>query len=175
MQRSLAAHRAQLLQSKNYVPTLHFLQQIRWQYEEAGHVLVDSSSGSNVVAVVVARVLEHYLCCEPNGNYLNSDSTFVTLATAKFQLQLGRPIGTVFAINYDKFLENVAKIQAQIASTQDRRNFIIVDRPNRNLRFARKIFQKWVRSFFASPPFFCVNLSSRTASLRSQTSLALMT
>ena len=175
MQCSLAAHRAQLLQSKNYVPTLHFLQQIRWQYEEAGHVLVDSSSGSNVVAVVVARVLEHYLCCKPNGNYLNSDSMFVTLATAKFQLQLGRPIGTVFAIDYDKVLENVAKIQAQIASTQDQRNFIIVDGPNQNLRFARKIFQKRVRSFFASPPFFCVNLSSRTASLWSQTSLALMT
>ena len=54
MQCSLAAHWAQLLQSKNYVPTLHFLQQIRWQYEEASHVLVNSSSGSNIVAVIVA-------------------------------------------------------------------------------------------------------------------------
>ena len=119
MQCSLATHQAQLLQSKNYIPTLHFLQQIRWQYEEASHILVDSSSGSNIVAVVVACVLEHYLCCKPNGNYLNSDSTFVTLATAKFQLQLGRPIRTVFTIDYDKILKNVAKIQAQIASTQD--------------------------------------------------------
>ena len=175
MQGSLAPHRAQLLQSKNYVPATHFLQQVRWQYEESGHVLVDTSSGSNVVAVVVARVLEQYLFCEPNGNYVDFDSTFVNLATAKFQLQLGRPIGTIFAMDYDKVLENIAKIQAQIASTQDRRNFIIVDGPNRNLRFARKIFQKCVRSFFLSPPFFCLILSSRIASLLSPTSLALMT
>ena len=175
MQGSLATHRAQLLQSKNYVPALHFLQQIWWQYEEASHILVDSSSGSNIVAVVVACVLEHYLFCEPNGNYLNSDSMFVTLATAKFQLQLGRPIRTVFTINYNKVLINIAKIQAQIASTQDWHNFIIVDRPNQNLRFTHRIFQKQVRSFFISPPFFCVNLSSRTTSLWTQTSLALMT
>jgi len=94
------------------------------------------------VAVVIGRVLEHRLCCGPNGNYLNLDSEFITLATAKFQLQLGRPIGTVFAIDYDKVLENAAKIQAQVASTQDRRNFIIPDGASRNLRFARKVFQK---------------------------------
>ncbi|KAF8256856.1 hypothetical protein EI94DRAFT_169247 [Lactarius quietus] len=100
------------------------------------------SASSNVVAVVIGRVLEHRLCCGPNGNYLNLDSEFITLATAKFQLQLGRPIGTVFAIDYDKVLENAAKIQAQVASTQDRRNFIIPDGASWNLRFARKVFQK---------------------------------
>ena len=168
MQGSLATYRAQLLQSKNYVPAPHFLQQVQWQYEEAGHVLVDTLSGSNVVAVIIACVLEHYLCCGPNGNYLDLESMFVTLVSAKFQLQLGRPIGTVFAIDYNKVLENIANIQAQIASTQDCHNFIIMDSPNWNLRFARKIFQKCVHYILISPIFLYLNISRRTAFSQSQ-------
>ena len=147
MHNSLAAYRSQLFQSKCYVPSPHFLQSVRWQYEDASHVLVDASTSSNFVAVVVGRVLEHRLYCGPNGNYLVSDSEskFGNLSTAKFQLQLGRPIGTVFAVDFDKVLENSAKVQAQVASTQDRRNFLITDGGIRNLRFARKIFEKRVR------------------------------
>lgn len=71
--------------------------------------------------VVVGCVLEHRLYCAPNSNYLVSDSEskFGNLSTAKFQLQLGRPIGTVFAMDFDKVLENAAKVQVQVASTQD--------------------------------------------------------
>lgn len=97
-----------------------------------------------MVSVIVGRVLEHRLYCGPNGNYLDSDSKFGTLATAKFQLQLGRPIGSVFALDYKKVLENVAKLQAQVASTQDRRNFLINDGGIRNLRFTRRVFEKRV-------------------------------
>ena len=142
---SFAPYRLDLLQSKSYVPCPLFLQNVRWQYDDVGHVLVDTSSGSNMVAVVVARVLEHQLQCGPAGNYFESDSKLFTLATAKYLLQLGRPIGSVFAADYDKVLENIAKIQAQIASTQDRRNFLVADGGIRNLRFARNIFEKRVR------------------------------
>ena len=146
MHNSLAAYRSQLFQSKCYVPSPHFLQSVRWQYEDTGHVLVDASTSSNFVAVVVGHVLEHHLYCGPNGNYLVSDSElkFGNLATAKFQLQLGRPIGMVFAVDFDKVLENSAKVQAQVASTQDRRNFLITDGGIRNLHFACKIFEKCV-------------------------------
>jgi hypothetical protein len=141
---------------KYYVPAPHFLQQVRWQYEDAGHVLVDISTGSNIVAVVIGHVLEHRLCCGPNSNYLNVDSQYVTLATAKFQLLLGRPIGTVFTVDYDKVLENTAKIQAQVASTPDRHNFIIQDGANWNLRFAHRVFQKCVSNLIFSPHLFCL-------------------
>ena len=149
---SFAPYRLDLLQSKSYVPCALFLQNVRWQYDDVGHVLVDASSGSNMVAVIVARVLEHQLRCGPTGNYFDSDSKLFTLATAKYLLQLGRPIGSVFAVDYDKVLENIAKIQAQIASTQDRRNFVIPDGVIRNLRFARNIFEKRVRFPIISPP-----------------------
>ena len=98
-----------------------------------------------MVAVVIARALEHNLFCGPSGHYFGKTAKFGDLASAKFQLLLGRPTGTVFAIDYDKVLENVAKLQSQIASTQDRRNFIMSDRGIRNLRFARKVFEERVR------------------------------
>ena len=163
MHDSFAPYRLDLLQSKSYVPCPLFLQSVRWQYDDVGHVLVDTSSSSNMVAVVVARVLEHQLRCGPTGNYFDSDSKLFTLATAKFLLQLGRPIGSVFAADYDKVLENVAKIQAQIATTQDRRNFLITDGVIRNLRFARNIFEKRVGTRII-PPFSPHFSPSRTAS-----------
>lgn len=164
MHDSFAAYRFHLLQSNTYVPNPLFLQNVRWQYEDAGHVLVDTATSSNMVAVVVGRVLEHRLYCGPNGNYLDSDSKFGTLATAKFQLQLGRPIGSVFAMDYDKVLESVAKVQAQVASTQDRRNFIVTDGGIRNLRFARKIFEKRVCTPITSLRFTHFIVFSRTTS-----------
>ncbi|KAF8263083.1 hypothetical protein EI94DRAFT_1599115, partial [Lactarius quietus] len=88
-----------------------------WQYDSTSHVLVDVSTGSNVVATIIGRVLEHCLRCRPSGNYINP--RFGTLATAKFQLQLGKPFGTLFANDYNSVLKNVKKIQAQVASMQD--------------------------------------------------------
>ena len=152
MHTSLAAYRYQLLQSKCYVPSPSFVQNTRWQYDDTGHVLIDISTNTNAVAIVIARVLEHNLFCGPNSNY-DKDAKFGTLAAAKYHLQLGRPTGTVFAIDYDKVLENAAKLQSQIASTQDRRNFIVADGVIRNLRFTRKVFEQRVRIPF-TPPFF---------------------
>lgn len=146
MHDTLTPHRTQLLQSKFYAAGPVFVESARWQYENNGHVLVDVSGGGNVVGAIVGRVLEHRLWCGPNGNYLDVDSEYVSLATSKFQLQLGKPIGTPFALDYDKALENVGIIQAQVASTNDRRNFIVSDGKNRNLRFSRKVFDKRVRN-----------------------------
>jgi len=140
MHDTLTPHRTQLLQSKVYAASPAFIQNVRWQYENNRHVLLDVSTGSNIVATVVGRVLEHR--CGPNGNYLDLNSKYVTLATAKYQLLLGKPIGTPFALDYDKVLENVGSIQAQAASTNDRCNFIVADGINRNLRFTRKVFEK---------------------------------
>jgi hypothetical protein len=96
MHDSFATYQIHLLQSKSYIPSSLFLQTVQWQYEDAGHVLVNTSSSSNFVVVVVGCILEHHLYCGPNGNYLEPDTKFGTLATAKFQLQLGRPIDSVF-------------------------------------------------------------------------------
>ena len=92
-------------------------------------------------------MLDHRLCCDPNGNYLEPNSPWGSLATAKFQVQLGRPIGTMFASDYDKVIENMERLQQQVAVSNDRQNFIVPDGGNKNLRFTRKIFEQRV-----SPP-----------------------
>lgn len=118
MHNSLAAYRSQLFQSKCYVPSPHFLQSVRWQYEDVGHILVNASTSSNFIVVVVGHVLEHCLYCGPNSNYLVSDSEtkFSNLSTAKFQLQMGRPIGTVFTMDFDKVLENQSSSTSSLYS-----------------------------------------------------------
>ena len=155
MHTSLAAYRYQLLQSKCYVPSPSFVQNTWWQYDDTGHVLMDISTNTNMVAVVIAHMLEHNLYCGPNGNY-NKGSKFGSLAVAKYHLQLGRLTGTVFTIDYDKLLENAAKLQSQIASTQDQCNFIIADGVIRNLRFTCRVFKEHVRIPFTPPFFLCL-------------------
>ncbi|KAI9450714.1 hypothetical protein BJY52DRAFT_1227045 [Lactarius psammicola] len=75
---------------------------------------------------VVGRVVEHRLHCGPNGNCINR--VFGGLAKAK--------------------------IQAQTARTNDRRNFILIDGADRNLRFAQPVFEKRPRSL-KRPDDFC--------------------
>ena len=147
MEHDLNAYRNILLQNKFYAAGPIFTKNVRWQYEKNGHVLVDNTTHSDLVAAIVARVLDHRLCCDPNGNYLEPNSPWGSLATAKFQVQLGRPIGTVFASDYNKVIENMERLQQQVAVSNDRRNFIVPDGGNKNLRFTRKIFEQRV-----SPP-----------------------
>jgi hypothetical protein len=154
MHDQLISYCAHLLQSKLYAAGPIFVQNVCWQYENTGHVLVDMSTHSDAIAAIVGRVLEHRLCCGPNGNYLDSNNNFGTLATAKFQLQLGKPFGTVFATNWDKALNKFNRIQSQVASTADCHNFIVPDGTNKNLCFACKIFKKRVHLAYASVSIF---------------------
>ncbi|KAI9466948.1 hypothetical protein BJY52DRAFT_32971 [Lactarius psammicola] len=78
----------------------------------------------------------------PNGNTLNR--SYGSLATAKFQLQLAKPSGTPFAVNYYKVLDHLEKIEAQVAFTQDRRNLSVLDRQNKIPCFRQDVFEKRV-------------------------------
>ena len=142
---TLTPYRSRLLQSKYYAAGPVFIENTQWQHEYNGHVLSDVSTGGNLVGAIVGRVLKNRLSCGPNGNYVNATSDFLTLATSKYGLQLGRPIGTPFELDYDKVLENVGILQAQVASTNERLNFVATDGGDRILRFSRKVFQKRVR------------------------------
>ena len=113
---------------------------------------INISTNTNVVAIIIAHMLEHNLYYGPNHNY-NKGAKFGSLAAAKYHLQLGRLMGTVFTIDYDKVLENAAKLQLQIASTQDWCNFIITDGVIHNLHFTCKVFEQHVHIPF-TPPFF---------------------
>jgi hypothetical protein len=145
MEHNLAQYRAQLLLSRYYGASPNFLQGIGWQPETTGNALVDKWSHwrENLVIAVVGRVLDHQMDCGPSGNYINL--MYGSLATAKFQLQLRKPFGTPFEADFDTVLNNLAKLQAEVASTPDWRNLVITDEHHdKNLRFARNVFEKRV-------------------------------
>ncbi|KAF8263716.1 hypothetical protein EI94DRAFT_1485913, partial [Lactarius quietus] len=86
-----------------------------WCSDRSGHVLVDSLTSGNAVASIVGRVLDFRLNCGPTGSYLKCGVG--SLATAKFQFQLGRPDNTPFAADFDKVLEVFNQLQSATATT----------------------------------------------------------
>ncbi|KAH9055121.1 hypothetical protein EDB83DRAFT_2225435, partial [Lactarius deliciosus] len=94
------------------------------------------------VASVVGRVLPTHLDCGPRGNFSNQG--FGSLQTSKFQLHIGKPLGTVFAADFDKAVANFTTIQRLKASTGKSVNFIVFDANDTNLRFARNVYEKRV-------------------------------
>jgi hypothetical protein len=145
MEHNLAQYRAQLLLSRFYGASPNFLEGIEWQPESTGNVLVDKTSHwrETLVIAVVGRVQDHQLNCGPSGNYINL--MYGSLATAKFQLQLRRPFGTPFEADFDTVLNNLAKLQTEVASTPDWHNLVVTDEyHDKNLRFARSVFEKRV-------------------------------
>lgn len=144
MEHNLAQYRAQLLLSRFYGASPEFLQGIGWQPEITGHVLVDERSHwrDTLVIAVVGRVTDQQLNCGPSGNYISP--LYGSLAKAKFQLQLRKPYGTPFETDFDTVLNNLGKLQAEVASTSDWHNLVITDGRDKNLRFARNVFEKRV-------------------------------
>ncbi|KAF8256482.1 hypothetical protein EI94DRAFT_1645826, partial [Lactarius quietus] len=92
---------------------------------------------------VVGHVVEQRLDCGPTGNYVTGE--FRSLENAKYQLQLTKPTGTPFAKDYEIALNTSKNMQGQVATTGDRRNFIVADGKNENFRFTKDVFEKRVR------------------------------
>jgi hypothetical protein len=142
MDRDLPCLHAELLRAKAYAANPAFAQGLGWRPENSGNVLVDNDSAENAVTTVVGRVLETRLNCDAHGNYVSG--RYGDLSTAKFHLLLGKPTGTPFADDFEKFIQHFEKIQENIASTQDHQNFIVPDRQAKVLRFTQRVFEERV-------------------------------
>ncbi|KAF8271624.1 hypothetical protein EI94DRAFT_1568036, partial [Lactarius quietus] len=92
--------------------------------------------------LIISHVLDFCLNCGPSGSFLKRGVG--CLASAKFQLQLGRPDNTPFAADFDKVLEVFNQLQSATAISLTQRNLIVVDGLSRNIRFSRSIFKKRV-------------------------------
>lgn len=134
---------ADIASSILYAANSSFLHAVVWRYHRSGRVLVEKTGKDSAMVSLVARVVEQRLDCGPSGNYTGE---FGSLASAKYHLHVTKPIGTPFAKDYDLALQNFKSLQDQAASTDDKRNFIVVDGMNENLRFTRNVFEKRVRS-----------------------------
>ena len=140
MEHNLVSYRSNLLLSPLYTASPGFLPSLGWHSEKTGHALVIKKTGENAVASVVGRVQERRLDCGPIGNF--QKGRYGGLQTAKFHLLLGKPTGTPFADDFEKALTTFNKIQTDIASTQNRVNFLVVDGHDKHLRFTRNVFDK---------------------------------
>lgn len=142
MQHNLEHYHSQLLLARFYAAHPLYVQATKWRSERSGHVLVDTSTSGHAVASVVGRVLEHRLDCGPSGSYLNRGVG--SLVGAKYQFIIGKPDKTPFAADYDKVIQHLEKLQSTTASSESRRNLIVVDGQSRNIRFTRNVFEKRV-------------------------------
>ncbi|KAH9007949.1 hypothetical protein EDB83DRAFT_2203302, partial [Lactarius deliciosus] len=94
---------------------------ICWEQAKSGNILSDKAEKTDAVMSIVGHALENRMNCTPHGNF---NQMYSPLETAKFQLQLGKPVGTPFEQDFEKVFDIFTKIQGQAASMQDRRYFL---------------------------------------------------
>ncbi|KAH9033535.1 hypothetical protein EDB85DRAFT_2144921 [Lactarius pseudohatsudake] len=139
MEHDLFTYRSQLLLSKLYIASPGFLPNVCWEQGKMGNVLFNKAAKTDAVMAVVGRALPNRLNCEPHGNF---NPIYGPFKAAKLQIQIVKPMDTPFENDFDKAVEVITKIQAQAASTPDRRNFIVIEAGNKNFRFGEHVFQK---------------------------------
>ncbi len=92
-----------------YAASAGFPHAVSWQYDKAGHVLLDKATEGTAVASVVGQVVDHRLFCGPSGNFLSRE--FGSLKKAKLQVSLqdltcslpSPPISTRSSMNSEKY------------------------------------------------------------------------
>lgn len=135
------AHRNNLQTLQNYVATAVFITHLGWKQDGSGHTLVDKSDREEKVCIVVAKVLDYRMNCSPIGSYRKE---YPPLAKAKFQFSVGKPEEGALAKDFDEAIKTLSKAQGTIATTQDRRNMLVTEGSDNNIRFTAPIFQKRV-------------------------------
>ncbi|KAI9442782.1 hypothetical protein BJY52DRAFT_1420965 [Lactarius psammicola] len=91
--------------SKSYSAKPTFLDGLEWQPGSGGHVLAHEDTRVHALRSLVGRVLEYRFACGPSGNYRNTN--YGSLATAKYQSFLGKPVQTLFADDFNKVIGNL--------------------------------------------------------------------
>lgn len=138
------AHRNHLQTLGNYVATATFIAHLGWKQLGSGHNLVDKGDREEKICIVMGKVLDYRLNCSTIGNYRKE---YPPLSKAKFQFTLGRPDESALTKDFDEGVKNLAKAQGTIASTQDRRNMLVKEGTDNNIRFTAPIFLKRVSYF----------------------------
>ena len=112
-----------LLQENGYSATAQFSSTYFWHALKTGNVLIDSCNKQNAVISIVGRILENRLDCTPSGNF--TDHSFDKLATAKFQLLLGKPDDTIFTADLNTAMQNLDNLQQKISPGKPGQNLIV--------------------------------------------------
>lgn len=138
MHHNLLRYRDILLQENGYGAAAQFSSTYSWHALKTGDVLINSHNKQNAVVSIVGRVLENRLDCTPSGNF--ADRSFDKLATAKFQLLLGKPDDTIFTTDFDTAMQHLVELQQKISPGKPGQNLIVFERDKKVLRFTRPVF-----------------------------------
>jgi hypothetical protein len=135
-------HRGLLQSLKSYLTTNNFLASYGWNQDGSANILVDKQNKETAVVIVVGKVVHDRVYCGPSGNW-STNNEYGCLKDAKYQFTICCPDEEIFAQEFDVAFKTLGKIQAAIASTQDRRNLLVgeADKLN-NIKFSSSVFKE---------------------------------
>jgi hypothetical protein len=87
MEHDLQNYCMQLLLTPSYCASPLFLSGVGWQVDRSSHVLVEKTSNTNTVAIVVGHILDHRFFVTPDRNY--STDEFSDFSTTKVLFVVG--------------------------------------------------------------------------------------
>jgi hypothetical protein len=138
MVHDFVSYHSNLLLLPSYIACPGSLTGISWQCENTGHVVINKTTNSNMVILIVRRVVNLHLFASLNGNY--SADTFGGFLKAKYHFLLGKPEKTLFEQDHTLVMERLEKIQSQIVNMPQCLNFLVTDGPNKNVHFMQNVF-----------------------------------
>lgn len=142
MPHNSSIHRDSMQRLHVYVASALFPKTIGWTQAQMGHIAIDKSTGSPLVAIVVGKVNEYRINCEPLGNY---NAKFNNFEKAKFTFSLDCPNEPGYAEDWEKTIATLEKFQTLISFTKERKN--LIEPATRSIKFGAPIFEKRVCFF----------------------------
>jgi hypothetical protein len=127
---------------KTYAAAAAFLSHIGWGQDGSAHMVQNKVDKKDSVIIVVGKVINDRLFCRPAGNW-SVGNQYGSLKSAKYAFTIGQPDEEVFANDFDIAFKNLAKIQANIASTPHREHLLIGEGEQiHNIRFTANVFEE---------------------------------
>lgn len=142
MKHDLNNYRADIVKYDSYVASDSFPSTFKWHRGNKGHILIHKESNQNAVVSVVGKILEDNFNCSAIGNFTNSNRSYDTLQSAKFQLMLEKPEKTPFETDFSTAIRKLTELQNLTAVTKERRNLILEDGAETHLRFSKNVFEE---------------------------------
>lgn len=127
----------------NYGASLKFNDLWQWKERDATHgdILNVKDTDEPAYVMAVGTVSADKLYVKPHGNYTQSFQ--MKLGSAKMQLTLKRPEGTIYAANFDTLLSNLEGVQDAVKTSTYPQQYLIIhdDKGKKGIRLSYPLFE----------------------------------
>jgi hypothetical protein len=142
------AYRNQLQLEDACITKPSFFHSVGWSKEGSGHVLVTKSTGETVVPIMIGKVSEHRLQCDPTGNFRIESNFSNDFSKTKFSFSAGILDEPALKPTFLNAVSTLNKLQKSLSTTNDNRNLIDDEGDMSSIRFSAKMFEKRVSAFY---------------------------